>query len=289
MQGTDVTVQRLARSIAVVIVFLLTLTAVVYCLRSGLLPTRSVELLSRSAHGDYEKATFSFEHGIRDDPDLARTRNDWCLEFGNGGDFFNVSMITDDRSRIEDLGRATWPEIDLRGLPALPAYLQPTRDPQVRALPGHVYLVHAADPDTNLYALFRVDDLAPDDRCRISWRPTTAAAPPWWPAYALYPLLIGVLAWSGYGTGRVILLGARGTHWRRRGRCPACGHPAGVSVACTECGHRLALTRGPLPSLYDTRAAYYDLLYDWKSYDEEAARVRSVLAAAAVPPRLFRL
>lgn len=67
---------------------------------SAALPT--VTLLARSKHEDYEAATFSFQHGLRDDPDLAITRNDWDVQFGNGRDEFTVQMVTDDRSQIAD-------------------------------------------------------------------------------------------------------------------------------------------------------------------------------------------
>ena len=47
-------------------------------------------LWSRQRYKDYEKATFNFVFGIRDDPGLAQTRNDWCLQYGNGGDTFDT-------------------------------------------------------------------------------------------------------------------------------------------------------------------------------------------------------
>ena len=132
----------------------------------------SVVLLSRTKYNDHEKATFSFEHGLRDDPNNL-THNDWDIEFGNGGDFFGVTMVNDDCSRITDLGKLTWHEVELAALPQLPAHSQPTREPQVRAIPGHMFMVHTKDRDSELYALFRVESLVSGDRCEITCRVLT--------------------------------------------------------------------------------------------------------------------
>lgn len=131
----------------------------------------SAVLLSRSFWKDYEKATFSFEHGLRDDPNNV-TLNDWDILFGNtpGVPSFEVTMVNDDCSRIMHLGKLTWSEVRLADVPQLPAHPQPTREPEVRAIPGHIYMVHTKDRDSDLYALFRVESLLPGDRCQITWR-----------------------------------------------------------------------------------------------------------------------
>ena len=126
-------------------------------------------LLSRRGHGDYEKATFSFEHGTRDGS-TGLVRNDWDVEFGNGQDVFSVTMVVDDRSRIQDLGPLTWAELGDTDLPDLPAYPQPTREEPVPAVVGHMYLVHTADRDSNLLAVFRVEELVPGDSVSITWK-----------------------------------------------------------------------------------------------------------------------
>jgi len=127
-----------------------------------------ITLLARAKYKDYEKATFSFEHGVRDDPKLELTRNDWDLEYGNGGDALGVTMVTDDRSRIKDLGAMRWSEI--RRISELPAHPVPTREPVVPAVVGHMYLVHTRDSDSDFYALFRVEELVHGDRCTITWK-----------------------------------------------------------------------------------------------------------------------
>src|SRR5215510_15697119 len=134
----------------------------------GLEDIRTVTLLSRRKYDDYEKATFSFVHGVRDDPGLKITHNDWDLLFGNGdADAFDVTMVSDDRSRIKDLGKMSWP--DLTEVPLLPAYPMPTREKTMKAVVGHVYEIHVKDDDSDLYALCRVEWLEPGDSCVISW------------------------------------------------------------------------------------------------------------------------
>jgi len=135
--------------------------------RSGSeLDLSSATLLSRDKHGDLNKAVFSFEHGHRDE---ALAGNDWDVEFGNGGDGFNVTMATDDRSRIRDLGWMQWSGLDLATLPHLPAHPEPAREPQAKAFQGHIYMVHTKDENSDLHVLFRVEKLFPGDRAELSW------------------------------------------------------------------------------------------------------------------------
>ncbi len=151
---------------------------------------RRVTLLSRRKHRDYEKATFSFEHGVRDDPDRRITRNDWDLQYGNGEhDPLTVNMVTDDRSRIADLGPRSWDT--LGDVPSLSPFADnDRRDRRFRSVlalerawarTGHVYLVHTRDRETDLVALFRVESLVPGDRVTISWRLIEASSlgEPW--------------------------------------------------------------------------------------------------------------
>ena len=138
--------------------------------RDAQLAGSRVTLLARAKYHDYEKATFSFEHGLRDDAEVPKVRNDWDLLFGNGGDEFLVTMVTDDRSRILDLGAHTWRTVARHSIPELPTYAIPTREPEVAAIEGHVYLVHTSDGDSDLYALFRVEKLVSGDSCDITWK-----------------------------------------------------------------------------------------------------------------------
>jgi hypothetical protein len=119
---------------------------------------------------NYAYATFSFEYG-GNGPEIQKLcRNDWDLLFGNSPlpDAFSVTTITDDRSRIKDVGRLTW-DSDFK-VPRLPAYEEPESEPSVKAVEGHIYLVHTRDRDTDLYALFRVEKLVPGESVEITWK-----------------------------------------------------------------------------------------------------------------------
>ncbi len=127
----------------------------------GLLNSGEATLFDRFKHKHRGRATFSFEHGIRDDPHSLITRNDWDLQF-NGGQFY-VNMAKDDRSRIVDLGAKKFSEIT--ELPAAAA----EDCKRVRAVEGHLYLVHTKDTDTDQIALFRVRRSIAGDLVEIEW------------------------------------------------------------------------------------------------------------------------
>ena len=132
-----------------------------------------ISLVKRVKVGEkdnYTQAAFSFKYGVNGDAALPTTRNNWDLLFGNSPtpDAFDVTMVGDDRSRIQDLGAFNW--TDKFQVPALPAYQQPTREPSVKAIVGHMYLVHNKDRDSDHYALFRVESLEPGVSVTISWK-----------------------------------------------------------------------------------------------------------------------
>ncbi len=134
---------------------------------------QTATLLARKKVDDYDnyaEAAFSFEHGINGQDALKVTRNDWDLLFGNSPtpDAFDVSMVTDDCSRIKDLGKLNWN--DAVEVPVLIAHPEPTREPSVKAVVGHMYVVHTKDRETDLYALFRVESLEPGKSVTISWK-----------------------------------------------------------------------------------------------------------------------
>jgi hypothetical protein len=133
--------------------------------KTGLLLARKVE----NGQDNYVYAAFSFEFGGNGPEVREVCRNDWDILFGNGTppDSFDVTTVTDDRSRIRDLGELSWD--DKFNLPSLSAYEEPEREPSVKAVEGHIYLVHTRDSDTDLYALFRVDKLEPGKSVEISW------------------------------------------------------------------------------------------------------------------------
>jgi hypothetical protein len=134
---------------------------------------RQVTLPARriiNGHDNYVDATFSFEHGINGDGAVVFTRNDWDLLFGNSPSFdsFIVTMVGDDRSRIQDLGALNWS--DAFQVPVLTPHPVPINDPGVSVVVGHMYVVHTKDSDSDLYYLFRVEALNPLKSVTISWK-----------------------------------------------------------------------------------------------------------------------
>lgn len=138
---------------------------------------------------DYGKSTFSFKHGLRSDVGRDITRNNYELSYGsiswNGdSDWFIVTMVTDDCSRIKDLGELDWPVVF--DVPFLPASIAPQRGIRMpkknetyeessngqvtKVVAGHIYVVHSKDPDADFYTLFRVEKLVPSDQVTISWK-----------------------------------------------------------------------------------------------------------------------
>ena len=119
---------------------------------------------------NYVYATYSFKFG-GNGPEIQKLcRNNWDLLFGNSSvqDAFDVTMVTDDRSRIKDLGSYNWEQ--KFHIPTLSAYEEPEREESVKAIVGHMYLVHTRDTDNNHYVLFRVEKLVPGESVDISWK-----------------------------------------------------------------------------------------------------------------------
>lgn len=135
---------------------------------------------------NYINATYSFKHGANGEEGLKLTRNNWDIQYSSLrqrdgktiADLFHVTMVTDDRSRIKDLGKLEWK--DKFSVPALPAYDKPTRHPHIEAKLGHIYLVHTADSELDHYALFRVESIDNGKTVTISWKliPEPAEARP---------------------------------------------------------------------------------------------------------------
>ena len=119
---------------------------------------------------NYRDAAFSFEFGMNGDGTLPMTGNDFDILFGNrlDRDTFLVTMVTDDCSRIHDVGALNWG--DAFQVPVVTAYPVPTDEPDLDAIVGHMYVVHTKDTGTDLYALFRVEALVPRTSVTISWK-----------------------------------------------------------------------------------------------------------------------
>ncbi len=120
-------------------------------------------LFSRRRFQDYEACTFSFRFGIRDDPDLKKTRNDWDLQFGNGRDVFHVNMVGDDRCTLTPLGKLDWAELAQR------RRVEEGQKSGAAVMAGHCYLVHTKDTDADYRSFVRVATLVPGMACKIEW------------------------------------------------------------------------------------------------------------------------
>ena len=152
---------------------------------------QTVTLYSRIKHkfDGYGKSAFSFKHGLRSDIGKERTKNNYEISYGgisiNGdSDWFKVTMVTDDCSRIKDLGELNWS--DIFDVPILQASIEPHKGIRTplktetfeessngqitRVTAGHIYVVHSKDFDSDFYTLFRVDKLIPSDEVTISWK-----------------------------------------------------------------------------------------------------------------------
>ena len=157
---------------------LFALTLLVVSIASGSPQTVSEEIktakllkrIKQDGVDNYAYAAFSFAFG-GNGPDVQRLcHNNWDILFGNSPlpDAFDVTMVTDDRSRIQDLGGFNWS--DQFEVPTLNAYDEPKREPSVLAIEGHLYLVHSRDTNSDLYALFRVEKLEPGKSVDITWK-----------------------------------------------------------------------------------------------------------------------
>jgi hypothetical protein len=137
----------------------------------------------------YGKSAFSFRYGLRSDAGSGMTRNNYEIEYGgmniNGdSNWFRVTLVTDDCSRIRDLGEMRW--ADIFEVPDLPASLEPqngialsfksknfeeSSNGQVSKVAlGHMYVLHTKDSFTDFYTLFRVDKIIPNNDVTVSWK-----------------------------------------------------------------------------------------------------------------------
>ena len=152
-----------------------------------------VTLYSRAKYKDqfegYGKSAFSFRYGMRSDVPVRATGNNYELAYGGiswnrDSDWFTVTLVTDDCSRIKDLGALQWSEVF--DVPFLAASVMPQGGVKMprrtetfeessngrvtRVVAGHMYVVHSKDSTSDFYTLFRVEKLVPSDEVTISWK-----------------------------------------------------------------------------------------------------------------------
>ena len=147
-------------------------------------------LLSQIKHLDFAKANSHFGLGVRGDSESPFTRNVYDVRYGGisleGDDWLDVPISHGSRSQIKDLGELNWS--DVYDIPFLPANPVPHSGelslsynsgklirvfPEgvlVRAIVGHMYLVHSKDETRDLYVMFQVEAVKPGDECTITWK-----------------------------------------------------------------------------------------------------------------------
>ena len=146
------------------------------CPQQGMITLKSRRLDKTTGTDNYVNAGFSFEKNTNGELGKKITRNDWDILFSTIRNFdgsvhkniFDVTTVVDDRSRLADLGKLEWTD-DFR-IPALPAFEKPARERSAEAIVGHIYLVHTVDSDSDLYALFRVDEMESGESATITWK-----------------------------------------------------------------------------------------------------------------------
>jgi len=134
------------------------------------------ELFDRARFGDYEKATFSFLHGVRDDV-LGVVNNNWELLFESNR-FFTISA-GDASELICDLGARSLDSLTSAPLAELEALVEAAsraaRSTDTRrgdgerapARAGHTYFVWSASGDSDLASAFEVVQLERESHCLL--------------------------------------------------------------------------------------------------------------------------
>ncbi len=134
----------------------------VHAERERLLPT--AVLLDEAFYEDGQRATFSFEHGLRDDPGRRIVRGDWGAKLTR--DRFRMNTVVNDHALAADLGAVRPEALDgttLDGL-ELAEYLP------VRL--GHTYFFWILDTDTDLACLVHVRAHEVGRSCELDWYAT---------------------------------------------------------------------------------------------------------------------
>lgn len=157
----------------------------------SIIPAKTATLFSQIEHKDFDRASFSFELGVLGDKKLLERRTHYDLRFGgvrvdNYDHWFDVGRGSGTRSQLKDLGELNWP--DLYHVPVLFANAVPhdgltgykhdkgrvveitPANVNVKAIAGHMYVLHVKDEKSDFYVLFRVESIKPEGECTISWK-----------------------------------------------------------------------------------------------------------------------
>ena len=152
---------------------------------------RSATLLSHIAHNDFAKSNFNFKLGVRGDSTSPPTGNIYDIRYGGisydgDSDWIDVPIAHGSRSKIIDMGALDWAEVF--DVPILYPNPEPydggrrssfsngrllsssPENTMVKAVVGHMYLLHTKDKERDLYVMFRVESLKPRDEVTITWK-----------------------------------------------------------------------------------------------------------------------
>jgi hypothetical protein len=159
-------------------------------------PKQTITLYSQNKYQSSKKFGVSFGNGISDDAERKALRNRTDLTYGSlyigdDLDWFSASHDEDSRSRIKDLGVLSWSDsFEVSKLPPFPKLKggetrsfivdsstssrkawKETNGIEVKAVVGHMYLIHIKDSEADFYILLHVEEIKRDDSCTISWKP----------------------------------------------------------------------------------------------------------------------
>lgn len=120
--------------------------------------------LSDYAAGDYAAASYSFRYASQDP---AVTRNDVDVLYER--DFFQVNMVTDDRSSIVDLGVVALRDVPSRVDPREYPVGKWGEHDDIDAQIDHTYFVQSVDGSGRHVVAFQVMRLEPGRRVSLTW------------------------------------------------------------------------------------------------------------------------
>lgn len=157
----------------------------------GRTPPQTVTLHSHTRQKSYEKSLFNFEYGVRGDAELPKRLHRYDIRYGgiseNGDDsWLDIVHRRGAQSVLKDIGEMSWTE--LYHVPVL--FASPTphtgelahsyaggrlqkispEEVIVKAIIGHMYVMHVKDQETDYYVMFRVEAIDPKGECRLSWK-----------------------------------------------------------------------------------------------------------------------
>ncbi|MCA1594615.1 MAG: hypothetical protein LC754_18700 [Acidobacteria bacterium] len=155
------------------------------------IPSQTATLLSHTGQKSYEKSVFNFECGVRGDAELPKRPSRYDIRYGgiseNGDDrWLDIVHRSGAQSMIKDTGEMKWAEV--YHVPVLFASPNPhtgelthsyaggrlqrisPEEVIVKAIVGHMYVMHIKDQETDYYVMFRVEAIDPKGECRLSWK-----------------------------------------------------------------------------------------------------------------------